>query len=97
MRKKQTKEEMITKEVIAEMKVKMKSRTVPEGLEIDQSWWPQKITNPFSKESVMLCPDAVAVYDMIKGSEALKQYDHMREGIEWFQKHEPEAYMVLLD
>ena len=46
---------------------------------------------------MLLKPDAVAVYDFVKGSEALKQYDDMREGIDWFMQHEPEAYMTLLD
>ena len=58
---------------------------------------PMKVYNPFSGESVVLQPDAIAVYDFIKGSEALEQYDDMREGLDWFRQHEPEAYMTLLD
>ena len=45
----------------------------------------------------MLEPDAVAVYDMIKGSEQFKLYDDVRLGLDWFKKHEPKAYYVLLD
>ena len=44
-----------------------------------------------------LQPDAVAVYDYIKGSEVLRQYEAVRKGLDWFRKHEPVAYMVLLD
>ena len=58
---------------------------------------PEEITNKFSGEKVMLPPDAVAVYDTIKGAELIGNYSHLRKGIAWFQKHEPDAYMKLLD
>ena len=74
----------------------MTDRKLPAGLKIIDAE-PMKVYNPFSGESVVLQPDAIAVYDFIKGSEALKQYDDMREGIDWFMQHEPEAYMTLLD
>ena len=45
----------------------------------------------------MLPPDALAVYDFIKGAEVLGHHDDLREGIDWFMQHEPEAYMTLLD
>ncbi len=69
---------------------------------------PETVQNPFSGESIELSPDAVAVYDMImvhsisaevetdpKKSEYF--YEIVRKGLTWFRKHEPEAYMVLLD
>ena len=74
----------------------MTDRKLPGALKIIDDE-PMKVYNPFSGESVVLQPDAIAVYDFIKGSEALKQYDDMREGIDWFMQHEPEAYMTLLD
>ena len=55
------------------------------------------IKNPFTGESVELPPDAVAVYDCIKGAEMIGNSDHLRKGIDWFIKNEPEAYMKLLD
>jgi hypothetical protein len=58
---------------------------------------PELITNPYSGESIMLDPVAVAVYDCIKGAEVLGDYDIVRKGIDWFIEHYPEAYMVLLD
>jgi len=58
---------------------------------------PEVIKNPFSGESVELPPDAVAVYDCIKGAEMIGNSDHLRKGIDWFIKNEPEAYMKLLD
>ena len=57
----------------------------------------EEITNPFSGVKVTLPPDAVAVYDCIKGAERLGEADHFRKGLDWFIKHEPEAYMKLLD
>ena len=58
---------------------------------------PEEITNKFSGEKVMLPPDAVAVYDTIKGAERLEDYEVMNAGLEWFMTNEPKAYMVLLD
>ena len=56
-----------------------------------------KVQNPYSGESVMLEPVAVAVYDCIKGAEYIEDYDIVRKGISWFQKWYPKEYMVLLD
>ena len=65
---------------------------------------PVEVENPFSKQkvklqptAVMLEPIAVAVYDCIKGAEYMEDSETMRKGIEWFQKHYPKEYMVLLD
>jgi hypothetical protein len=57
---------------------------------------------------VGLPADAVAVYDVIMGSQLIaektsdpklqdKLYEKVRKGCRWFMKHEPHAYMVLLD
>lgn len=58
---------------------------------------PVEVANPYSGEKVMLEPIAVAVYDCIKGAEMLEDFDVVEKGIEWFQKHYPKEYMVLLD
>ena len=58
---------------------------------------PEEITNKFSGEKVMLEPDAVAVYDTIKGAELVGNSDHIRKGNAWFQKYYPKEYMILLD
>ena len=67
---------------------------------------PEVIKNPYSGESIELQPDAVAVYDSIKGAEYLAQgiddgghplWVKVREGLDWFRKHYPKEYMVLLD
>lgn len=56
-----------------------------------------RITNRYSGQSVMLPPDAVAVYDVTVGAEMLGDYETVREGLAWFRKHFPAEYMVLLD
>ena len=56
-----------------------------------------KVENPYSGESVMLEPVAVAVYDCIKGAEYVEDFDIVQKGIAWFQQHYPKEYMVLLD
>jgi hypothetical protein len=58
---------------------------------------PVEVRNRFSGEAIMLEPDAVAVYDTIIGAEMVENYPTMRKGIDWFIKHFPEAYQVLLD
>ena len=58
---------------------------------------PQVVKNPFSGDECLLNPDALAVYDTIKGSEMFKDWDTVRKGLDWFKEHEPKAYMILLD
>ena len=58
---------------------------------------PVEVSNPFSGEKVKLHPTAIAVYDCIKGAEMLEEFDTVRKGLDWFRKHYPKEYMVLLD
>jgi hypothetical protein len=55
------------------------------------------VKNPFSGESCLLSPEAVAVYDTIKGCEMFGDWQGVRKGLDWFRKNYPEEYMVLLD
>ena len=71
----------------------------------------QTVTNPFTKQSAILTPIQVAVYESIKGSELtlhknqewkleieddeLKQT--IRKGIDWFRSKYPDIYYILLD
>ena len=74
----------------------MTTRTLPEGIQILDAE-PVEVKNPYTGEAVTLQPDAIAVYDMIKGCEAMRLYDDLRVGLDWFRVNEPKAYMVLLD
>ena len=58
---------------------------------------PVEVKNPFSGEKCVLQPTAIAVYDCIKGAEAVEDFDIVRKGIDWFIKHYPKEYGVLLD
>lgn len=69
-------------------------------LPFDCSIWdtePQLVTNPFSGESIMLEPMAIAVYDTTMGANMVGDYATVRKGIDWFRKYFPKEYMVLLD
>ena len=58
---------------------------------------PQKVTNPMSGESCMLTPQAVAVYDTLRGAEMFGDVETLRKGLDWFRKHYAREYMILLD
>lgn len=58
---------------------------------------PVEVQNPFSGETCMLEPDAVAVYDVMMGAERFGDYKTVRKGLDWFRKHFPAEYMILLD
>ena len=58
---------------------------------------PQEIANPYTGQKATLTPEAIAVYDTIKGAEMMGQYETMEKGIAWFQANYPKEYFVLLD
>lgn len=55
------------------------------------------VENPYSGEVVELEPEAVAVYDLAKGSEIVGNYNVLRDCIDWFIDYYPREYMILLD
>ena len=55
------------------------------------------VTNRFSNEPALLPWFAVAVYDVIIGSEMLGDYQTVRDGLDWFSRNFTKEYMVLLD
>lgn len=58
---------------------------------------PVEVKNPFSGESCVLSPEAVAVYDVVMGANMVGDYKTVRKGIDWFRKYFPAEYMTLLD
>ena len=56
-----------------------------------------KVRNRFGGEETELPQFAVAVYDIIMGSEMLQDWKTHRQGLDWFIKYFPKQYMVLLD
>jgi hypothetical protein len=76
----------------------MTTNTIPKsfaGLQVGSK--PEIVKNRFSGDAVELEPQAVAMYDAIMGAEALEMYDMMQEGLTWFRKYHPKAFMTLLD
>ncbi len=74
------------------------TNTIPKsfaGLQVGSK--PETVKNRFSGESVELEPQAVAMYDAIMGAETLAMYDMMQDGLAWFRKYHPKAFMTLLD
>ena len=70
----------------------------------------ETVTNPFSGQSIAMPSFAVAVYDVIMGSNLIaEKYDSVhgwgsapewkivRKGLDWFRKYFAKEYMVLLD
>lgn len=55
------------------------------------------VMNPFSGQTALLEPKAVAMYDVIKGFEMYQDYENVRKGLDYFSKTWPEEYMILLD
>lgn len=58
---------------------------------------PEIITNPISGESIELCPEAIQVYDFIKGAEQFSDFAGVETGLGIFITNWPKEYMVLLD
>ena len=69
-----------------------------------------KVRNRFNGNETELPEFAVAVYDVIMGSEQIASHtdrlhgdgtsplwDTVRKGLDWFRKYFPKEYMVLLD
>ena len=55
------------------------------------------VKNRFGGEPALLPWFAVAVYDVIMGSEQTQDWDNHRKGLDWFIKYFPKQYGVLLD
>jgi len=70
----------------------------------------ETVTNPFSGESIAMPRFAVAVYDVIMGSNHIAEsydskhgtgtsplWNDVRKGLDWFRQYFPKQYMTLLD
>ena len=70
----------------------------------------ETVKNPFSGESIAMPKFAVAVYDVIMGSNQLAEmhdkrngvgtsplWKDVRKGLDWFRQYFAKEYMVLLD
>ena len=70
----------------------------------------ETVKNPFSGESIAMPRFAVAVYDVVMGSNQIAEsydqthgtgtspaWDDVRKGLDWFRRYFAKEYMVLLD
>ena len=57
----------------------------------------ERVSNPFTGESVELTAEELSMYDLIMGAQMVQRYDVMQKGLDWFRRANAEAYMVLLD
>ena len=64
------------------------------------------VTNPYSGEEIELNNIELSMYDFIMGATVAMEMgifntphhiQELRKGLDWFKKHNVEAYMVLLD
>jgi hypothetical protein len=58
---------------------------------------PVEVRNPYSGETCVLTPEAVAVYDTITGAQMFNDIETVRKGLDWFIENYPKEYMILLD
>ena len=56
----------------------------------------EKVVNPITNESVILPPDAFAVWQVIANGEKFNQYKEVLKGWDWLLVNEPEAYNILI-
>lgn len=68
------------------------------------NWFPGQVyesgdtvSNPFTGESIELSAEELSMYDLILGCQVTRHYKIMQQGLDWFRRANPEAYMVLLD
>ena len=55
------------------------------------------VQNRFGGDSVKLNALELSIYDTILGCEQFQDYKNVRLGIDWFQRFNADAYMILLD
>ena len=65
--------------------------------QLDIGTEPEQVVNPWSGESVLLEPLAVAVYDLIQGAYQVGDYELYGQAREYFLQEWPTAYMKLVD
>ena len=62
-----------------------------------------EVTNRFGGDSCYLNNVELSMYDFVMGSTIMSEMGHtdviknLRKGLDWFRKHNAEAYMILLD
>ncbi len=83
---------------MAKVKINKKEQALIDKLSFNrESIKKETIRNPYSNESCELEPKGVALFDHIKGCEALRLFNDMQIALTLFRKLYPSEYYVLLD
>ena len=86
------------KKTMKTIKYKNKEYKLPFAVGLPEDPTTEKtVHNRFGGESCTLPAFAVAVYDVIIGSEIFRDYKTQMKGMDWFIKYFPNQYTVLLD
>ena len=86
------------KKTMKTIKYKNKEYKLPFTVELPEDPTTEEtVHNRFGGERCTLPAFAVAVYDVIIGSEIFRDYKTQMKGMDWFIKYFPNQYMVLLD
>ena len=85
---------------------KIKEQPIPDWFNGDIYLEGDIVRNRFSGEEYELNNVELSMYDFIMGASIMcemnifnttQHVQDLRKGLDWFRKHNPEAYMVLLD
>ena len=90
------------------MSIKTKKQELPSWFRGEIYTEGAVVKNPFSGEEYKLNKIELSMYDFVKGAEIAlelgiikdgvpKVIKEMHDGLYWFRKNNPEAYMILLD
>jgi hypothetical protein len=83
---------------MAKTKLSKRDETLISKLDFDRDETEKvSVQNPFSGDSCLLDTRGVALYEYVKGSEALSQWDNLQKGLTLFRKLYPSEYYTLLD
>ena len=87
---------------------KVKEQKLPKWFDGELYEEGDTVTNPYSGEKIELTAVELSMYDLCMGATFVyemmgpwegdpKVVEDLRKGLDWFRKHNPKAYMVLLD
>ena len=85
--------------------MKIKEQKLPKWFDGELYKEGDTVANPYSGEEIELTAIELSMYDFCMGATMLTEMgwseptvvNDLRKGLDWFRKHNAEAYMVLLD
>ena len=86
--------------------IKEKEQKLPKWFDGELYEVGDEVRNPYSGEKIKLTAVELSMYDFVMGATIVVEMGmfntpqhvaDLRKGLDWFRKHNAEAYMVLLD